>query len=83
MCVQAQNLPYPLLSDTDQLLRKSFGIKVRTALQQRHVGEPGNFHQGVRAVPRISGYAEVPLESQIKYAHHDPTASLPHCCGSA
>ena len=30
--MQAQNLPYPLLSDTDQLLRKSFGIKVRTAL---------------------------------------------------
>ena len=30
--MQAQNLPYPLLSDTDQLLRKSFGIKARTAL---------------------------------------------------
>ena len=37
--VQAQNLPYPLLSDTDQLLRKSFGIKVRTALHSIHMWE--------------------------------------------
>ena len=83
--VQAQNLPYPLLSDTDQLLRKSFGIKVRKAPHRvPHVGALGHFLSfSTCRVLCKSGYTEVPSESQDNQATRSSTrlchvAARPH-----